>query len=96
MHVDGGTIADGGEVVESCHFIKEVFVSRCSRWVFGRGRRISNQPLSVGVFYQKIQKDISDSKEILADAESDEDLKELAGLELIELEESEKNLHHQD
>lgn len=42
--------------------------------------------------YQKIQKDISDSKEILADPESDKDLKELAGLELAELEESEKNL----
>jgi len=36
--------------------------------------------------YQKIQKEISDSKEILADPEADEELKELAENELTELE----------
>ena len=45
--------------------------------------------------YQKIKKDISDSKEILADPENDEELKELAESELAQLEELEKNLHQE-
>ncbi|MCJ7581965.1 MAG: peptide chain release factor 1 [Candidatus Aminicenantes bacterium] len=45
--------------------------------------------------YLKIQKDISESKEILADPENDEDLKELAENELAQLEELEKKLYQE-
>ena len=45
--------------------------------------------------YQKIQKDISDSREILADPEADEELKELAENELKELEDLEKKLEEE-
>jgi len=42
--------------------------------------------------YQKIQKDISDSREILSDPETEEELKELAENELKELEDLDKKL----